>query len=219
MKVKWVGHSCFLIEAGRPALRVLIDPYQAGAYDGAIGYRAVSEHVDIVVVTHDHPDHAGIESLPGRPLIVRREASARGVAFESLELAHDNQGGRLRGKVQAFRFELEGIWVTHLGDLGHQLDQTQAEALRETHILFIPVGGLYTIDGPTAWAVCQQIRPNLVIPMHFRTSRIAMDLDSVDSFLLPSWGRRVERIPHTTLDIDRSSLPEPIVTVVLTPEN
>jgi len=217
MKIKWLGHSCFLFEAARSNLRILIDPYRAGAYDGAIGYRPVRETVDIVLLTHEHPDHAGVESLPGSPLVVRREATARGVPFETLELAHDDQGGRLRGKVRAFIFELDGVKIAHLGDVGHSLSDQQLAALRGTQVLLIPVGGLYTIDATTAWEISQQIQPNLLIPMHFKTSKVAMDLAPVEAFLAPQ--SRVRRVPQTTLALRSGDLPEPITTVVLTPDN
>jgi len=217
MKIKWLGHSCFLFEASRPRLRILIDPYRAGAYDGAIGYRPVTEQADIVLVTHDHPDHAGVQSLPGRPLVVRGEAVAGGVAFETVELAHDDQQGRLRGGVRAFCFELDGLRIAHLGDVGHPLSERQQERLEGTQILLIPVGGRYTIDGATAWEICRQLRPNLVVPMHFKTAKVAMDLAPVDAFLAGQ--SRVRRVPQTTLELGPKELPEPITTVVLTPEN
>ena len=217
MKIKWLGHSCFLFETSRPSLRLLIDPYRPGAYDGAVGYRPITEQVDVVLLTHEHPDHAGTEALPGRPLVVRGEAVAGGVAFETLQLAHDDQDGRLRGHVRAYCFELEGLRIAHLGDLGHRLSERQSKVLAGTQILLIPVGGLYTIDGPTAWQICQDLQPNLVIPMHFKTPQVAMDLAPVDPFLAPQ--NRVRRVPQTTLELGPKDLPEPITTVVLTPEN
>jgi len=217
MRIKWLGHSCFLFQSEQSAVRILIDPYRAGAYDGAIGYRPVREAVDIVLLTHDHPDHAGLDALPGRPLVVRREASACGVSFDTIEFAHDDQGGNLRGRVQAFLFELDQVRIAHLSDLGCLPTREQYIELEGTQVLLIPVGGRYTLDGPAAWEVCKAVGPNVVIPMHFKTAKVAMDLAPVDPFL--ALQRRICRIPQTTLRVDAGSLPEAITTVVLTPEN
>lgn len=217
MKIKWLGHSCFLLDFRASKLRILIDPYRAGAYDGAIGYRPISDRVDVVLMTHDHPDHSGADTLPGKPLVVRGDAVAQGISFETLELAHDHQNGRLRGKVRAFLFDLEGIRICHLGDLGHELKPTHLEQFKGVQVLMIPVGGLYTINGMEAWTICKQIRPNLAIPMHYKTSKVAMDLEPVEIFLKQQ--TRVVRASQTTIDLESGSLPEPITTVVLTAEN
>lgn len=217
MKIKYVGHSCFLLEARHAALRILIDPYRAGAYDGALGYRPVKETTDLVLLTHDHPDHSGVEGLPGLPLTVRGSCTARGVAFEALDLPHDSEGGRLRGRVRAFLFEVDGIRIAHLSDLGARLTTQQAQALKGTQVLFVPVGGYYTIDADTAWGICLSLQPNLVIPMHFKTSRVGMPLESVDRFL--RFQSKARSIPQTTLEIEKETLPDPVTTVVLTPSN
>jgi len=84
-------------------------------------------------------------------------------------------------------------------------------------VLLLPVGGLYTIDAETAWGICRSLQPNLVIPMHFKTPKVAMALESVDRFL--ALQPRARKISQTTLEIDRETLPEPVTTVVLTPSN
>jgi len=121
MKIKYIGHSCFLLEQKQIPLRILIDPYRAGAYEGALGYRPVRDSADLVLLSHEHPDHSGAEGIPGSPLTIRRSCTARGVAFEALDLPHDPEGGKRRGRVQAFLFELDGIRVAHLSDLGDRL--------------------------------------------------------------------------------------------------
>lgn len=217
MKIKYIGHSCFLLEQQKNALRILIDPYRAGAYEGALGYRPVRDFADLALISHDHPDHSGAEGIPGSPLTIRGSCTARGVAFEALDLPHDSENGRMRGRVRAFLFELDGIRVAHLSDLGGCLSPPQSQMLKGTHVLMIPVGGHYTIDAETAWGICRSLQPNLVIPMHFKTLKVAMALESVDRFL--ALQPRARKIPQTTLEIDRDTLPEPVTTVVLTPSN
>ena len=55
MKVKWLGHACFLITAGS-GLKIVTDPYEAG-FRGIINYGPVRESADIVTTSHGHDDH------------------------------------------------------------------------------------------------------------------------------------------------------------------
>ena len=58
--------------------------------------------------------------------------------------------------------------MAHLGDLGCGLTPEQAEALSGLDALLIPVGGFYTIDAGQAKAVVDQLKPRVVVPMHYR---------------------------------------------------
>jgi len=49
--------------------------------------------------------------------------------------------------------------------------------------LLIPVGGKYTIDAKEAVEVVSQIEPRIVIPMHYKTKGLKIDIDSVESFI------------------------------------
>ncbi|NIR17978.1 MAG: MBL fold metallo-hydrolase, partial [Desulfobacterales bacterium] len=48
MRVKWLGHACFLITS-RDGLRVITDPYAVG---GGINYSPIKETADIITVSH-----------------------------------------------------------------------------------------------------------------------------------------------------------------------
>jgi L-ascorbate metabolism protein UlaG (beta-lactamase superfamily) len=81
---------------------------------------------------------------------------------------------------------MEGVNLAHLGDLGTELSLEQVEALGEIDVLFVPVGGHYTIDAQQAINTINAISPKLAVPMHFRTEASAEKLDvlaPVDDFL------------------------------------
>ena len=61
MKITWLGHASFLVES-QDGTRIITDPYEAGSYDGAVGYRPIEERADIVTVSHDHADHNAVDS-------------------------------------------------------------------------------------------------------------------------------------------------------------
>ena len=53
----------------------------------------------------------------------------------------------------------------------------------EAQILFIPVGGNYTIDAKQATKVVEQLSPKLVFPMHYKTDVANLPIAGVDVFL------------------------------------
>ncbi|MGQ9811330.1 MAG: MBL fold metallo-hydrolase [bacterium] len=53
MKIKWLGHSAFLLTSDK-GTKVLTDPYESGSYGGAVGYKQITEKVDIVVASNAH---------------------------------------------------------------------------------------------------------------------------------------------------------------------
>jgi len=76
MRVKWLGHSCFLITS-RGGLRVITDPYAVG---GGINYSPIKETADVVVVSHGHDDHSNVSAVQGKPEVVKgnEKKTARG---------------------------------------------------------------------------------------------------------------------------------------------
>ncbi|MCD8372699.1 MAG: MBL fold metallo-hydrolase, partial [Clostridia bacterium] len=68
------------------------------------------------------------------------------------------------------------------GDLGEECSTELIEALLPVNILLIPVGGNYTIDAEQAKEYVDRIMPDIVIPMHYRTKNIKLDIDRVEEF-------------------------------------
>lgn len=86
-------------------------------------------------------------------------------------------------KTPSSGFALDGIRVCHLGDLGHTLTPTKVKAIGPVDLLFVPVGGRYTIDAAGANKVMKQLHPAVTVPMHYRTGALGFELDPVDDFL------------------------------------
>ncbi len=59
MKVKWYGHSAFLLTSSK-GFKIITDPYEPGGFGGAIGYGQIPDEADVVLVSHDHADHIDI---------------------------------------------------------------------------------------------------------------------------------------------------------------
>jgi len=195
----------------------MIDPYEAGGYDGAIGYAPIKEAADIVVVTHNHPDHSAVGEVRGYPLIIRGPAVARGIEFDTLPVPHDDAGGARRGMVNVFTFQIDGIRLCHASDIGRTLSDDERERLGGIDILFVPVGGKYTLDAGGAHELVEQLQPRLVIPMHYRTPRIGFALDPVEAFIE---GRTDTRRPRRSeVEIPPNGLPRSRQILVLDPDH
>jgi len=168
MKIKWLGHASFLITSDTGA-KIITDPYATG---GGLSYGEITESADIITVSHEHADHNNIAAV-----------RVKGIEFKGIASHHDETGGRQRGNNIMFCFEVDGIEICHLGDLGHQLSDKQASDLGEIDILLIPVGGYYTIDAKVATQVCNQLKPKVIIPMHFKNNKCGFPITGVDEFL------------------------------------
>jgi L-ascorbate metabolism protein UlaG (beta-lactamase superfamily) len=169
MKIKWLGHASFLITSDK-GTKILTDPYEPIL---GMNYGAINESADIVTVSHSHGDHNNTAAVKGNPKILKEpvKTTAASITFSGLTTCHDNSGGKERGSNIVFCFEVDGIRVCHLGDLGHILTDKQVKDIGGVDVLMIPVGGNFTIDAGTADKVIAALKPNVVIPMHFKNDR------------------------------------------------
>ena len=203
MKIKWIGHACFLIEGEEG--RVITDPYNA-----SIPYRAPDFTADVVTVSHEHFDHNAVERVKGNPVVVRGEGThtAAGIPFQGIASFHDEVDGQKRGANTILTFVMEGIQLAHLGDLGHPLTDAQAAALAAVEVMFIPVGGYFTI-GPDEAADLIKGSPKLkvVFPMHYKTDRLGEDfpIAPVENFARKV--QNVKRIGSSEINLSRAGLP------------
>ena len=216
MEIRWYGHAAFLITTAQ-GVNIITDPYEPGAYDGGISYGPIPDEADIVTVSHDHADHNYVEGLPGKPAVIREAGrhEAKGVVVEGVATYHDDAGGSKRGDNIIFTFSADDITVCHLGDLGHLLSDKEIKKIGQVDSLLIPVGGFFTIGPEEATAVAEQLRPKLIIPMHFKTDRCTFPIEPVDPFLQGNEG--VQRFERSTFSFTREELEAGLGIVVLQP--
>jgi L-ascorbate metabolism protein UlaG (beta-lactamase superfamily) len=213
MKIKWLGHACFLITS-IGGLRVITDPYAVG---GGINYSPIKETADVVVVSHDHSDHNNVSAIRGKPEVVRGSGpkTVKGIRFTGIATSHDASQGRERGRNTVFCFTIDNLRLCHLGDLGHLLSPGQVNEIGAVDILFIPVGGFFTIDASVASQVCDQLEPKVVIPMHFKTSKCAYPISGVEDFLRGK--QNVRKVGGSEVEFEREKLPTSTEIVLLEP--
>ncbi len=171
MKIKWYGHSCFLIETNQ-GIKILHDPYK-----NMLGYKLPNDlKVDYVVTSHEHSDHNYTDNLNPSFTLVNKygETKTAVTTFNGVLTYHDQNGGDDRGDNAVYTYVVDNLKITHLGDLGHMLTEKQLEEVKGTDILFLPVGGGYTVDGILGSEIAQAINPKIVIPMHYRTKALGL---------------------------------------------
>jgi L-ascorbate metabolism protein UlaG (beta-lactamase superfamily) len=213
MRVKWLGHACFLITS-KDGFRVITDPYAVG---GGINYSPIKETADVVVVSHGHDDHSNVSAVQGKPEVVKGNGikTAKGVQFRGIATYHDATYGGQRGPNTSFCFIIDDIKLCHLGDLGHVLSREQVSEIGAVDILFVPVGGFFTIDASAASQVCDQLEPKIIIPMHFKTPKCAYSIADVEDFLKGK--KNVRRIENTEVDFEPEELPATTDIMLLQP--
>ncbi len=158
MLIEWYGHSCFKITSRDYS--IALDPYNPNMINGLGNYHI---EADAVYCSHEHGDHnyKPAVTLSGKP--------DKGVfKINFIETFHDEESGQKRGRNKITMLESDGIKVAHMGDLGCDLSKSQINTLKNLDALMIPIGGYYTIDAHKAKAICDVLKPRVIIPMHYR---------------------------------------------------
>ncbi len=184
MLLEFYAHSCFALTDGT-GRRILIDPY-----DPTVGYAMPNRPAEVTLVSHAHFDHDHLAAVPGRTRVIRGAGEHRfeGLTIRGFTADHDEEGGTRLGHITLFRLEVEGRSVVHLSDLQGPLTPEVQACLQGADVLLVPCGGAgYTLGPHEAAAMVRVLRPNRVVPMHYRTpflnrSRLP-DLQPVDPFL------------------------------------
>jgi len=210
MEILPLGHASFKLR-GKFAT-VVTDPYD----EKEMGIK-YPKHIeaDILTISHNHFDHNAKGLIGGSPFVVEGagEYEIKGVSVIGVGSFHDDKNGEERGKNTMYRIEIDGLRLLHLGDLGHVLSSAQVDVVDGVDVLFIPVGGVYTIDAEKAAQVISDLEPRIVIPMHYGTDTYNKGLAPVSVFLKQMGKESVT--PGAKLTISRDKLPAEMQVVVL----
>ena len=184
MQIVWKGQACFSIVITRgkqEQVKILIDPFE-----DSIGLKLPPQEADIVLVTHGHSDHNNVKIVKGDPFIIDSpgEYEVKSVFVQGITTFHDDVQGKERGLNTIYTITTEGIILCHMGDFGQkELTPEEVDKIGNVHVLMIPVGGTYTIDGKEAGKIISQIEPKIIIPMHYALPKLKPNLAKVEEFL------------------------------------
>jgi len=209
MIITYHGHSCFKLKGKRGT--VVTDPY-----DSYVGFSMPGMSADIITVSHQHKDHNAIGNVKGteqrqNPFIIDApgEYEIGGISVFGDRFYHDASKGSERGENIAFTILLDDLRICHLGDLGHTLSDDEVAKIGMVDVLFVPVGGTFTLDPEKAMQVIRAIEPSIVIPMHYRLpehdEKVFGDLKTLADFT-KEYG--AEPAPEGKLIVEKERLPE-----------
>jgi len=211
MEIIYLGHACFKLKGKNAS--VIADPYGEG-----IGLKLGKVEADIVTVSHNHDDHNNAKAVKEARMVIDQpgEYELSGISIIGIDSYHDEKEGEERGRNIIFVFEIDGVRIAHLGDLGHKLGDKITQAMGNIDILLIPVGGDYTIGPSKALEIVRVIDPYIIVPMHYKSSgldeKIFGKLEPVETFLKES-GVKVENAQK--LQVKKETLEEEQKIVVL----
>ncbi|AGK60638.1 putative Zn-dependent hydrolases of the beta-lactamase fold protein [Archaeoglobus sulfaticallidus PM70-1] len=193
MKIRWLGHAAFELEAKK---KVIIDPFLTGNPSAPV--KAENVVADLIVVTHGHGDHLGdaveIAKRNDCPVLCIHELS-RYLSKKGVEAVGMNIGGTARVKgvsvtmVQALHsadveegeeiistgdacgviVEMDGKRVYHAGDTDVFLDMQLIGELHKPDVMLVPIGDWYTMGIKGAVKALELVKPKYAIPMHYNT--------------------------------------------------
>lgn len=188
--VKFHGHACTSIHYKDAS--IVIDPH-----DGtSLGLPTPTVKGDLILVTHDHFDHNSVATVSKNDSIVlesfvgEKSFSIKNLILKviGISVPHDKQHGKRRGIVSAYKILLDNYIFIHLGDIGDYPGDDVMSILSESRpdVLFIPVGGFYTIEPYEAWEIASKINPRFIVPIHYWVKGLNLPIKPLQDFLLMS---------------------------------
>jgi L-ascorbate metabolism protein UlaG (beta-lactamase superfamily) len=222
MEITWFGHAAFKL-TDMSGFSVITDPYTPEG----VGYAPIRETADVVVISSDDDDaHCRADLIPGTPAVVNalQVAQAGGAgeagglrvsAIEAAEWDHHPEHA-VPGQNGMYRFELDGLKIAHMGDVGNPLSDAQIAFFEDVDVLLALAGGYLTIELPDLMRMIHRVQPKLVIPMHFRTLTYRpRNTMWIESFLSHFKDEAVEFACNHTATLSRDDMPDSTSVLVM----
>ena len=222
MELTWQGRFCVRLRSREAT--VVADPFPADVGPTGRGLSA-----DIVTFSHEEPLPAGAlrqlrraTAPSGQEILVPaslerafvlnspgefevRQVLMTGVRTGRADAAAD-------GRNVAFVYELDGLHVCHLGDIGTLLTQDQLGEIGSVELLCIPIGG--ALSATAAGEIVAQVDPKLVFPFSVNADPGASS-QALDRFLHEMGASNL--VPQARLAVTISTVPDETTVVLLEP--
>src|SRR5262245_38582426 len=197
--IQWLGHSSFLISTPGGATAVT-DPHT---------WYTSPMSPDIITISNEHPTHNQARSVPGNARVLRGRTS-EGEWIElnvtvgdlSIRGLPSSGGNAIEIPVQntIFVFRTEGLCIVHLGNLRRSLNDDQRQRLGRPDVLMIPIDGQLTLSYDQIASTIMQLRPAIVLPMHYDVPEHARLFMQFIKATVP-----VRTLAETTLKLTRAT--------------
>jgi len=182
---------------------VVTDPYPP-----AIGLKLGRMDAEVVTISHEHDNHNYTQIVRDGAYEIHGpgEYQVAGVSVIGVPTYHDAEQGAKHGRNTVYLIEIDDVRICHLGDLGHKLEDAEAEAVSSPDVLLVPVGGNTAMNAAQAAEVVRQLEPRYVVPMHYAIPGLKLQLEPIDRFLKEMGVAASE--PQPKLSVQKSSVSE-----------
>ncbi|MDP6430475.1 MAG: MBL fold metallo-hydrolase [Rhodospirillales bacterium] len=197
-RVIYLGHSTYQIET----------PGGARAATDFNGFNVLPGRLpQIVTMNNSHNTHYADIVDPAIKYVLRGWDPGGGIArhhIKHLDLRVYNLPTNIFGASNGnsvFVFEAAGLCFAHLGHLHHALSKQQVAQLGRIDVLFVPIDGTVTLSHEEAFHIIGQIRPRLIMPMHFGFGGPAQFVEAAGRMFT------IKRHQEPYIDLARADLP------------
>jgi len=163
---------------------------------------------EVVTISHEHDNHNYTQIVRDGAYEIHGpgEYEVAGVSVIGVPTYHDAEQGAKHGRNTVYLIEIDDVRICHLGDLGHKLEDAEAEAVSSPDVLLVPVGGNTAMNAAQAAEVVRQLEPRYVVPMHYAIPGLKLQLEPIDRFLKEMGVAASE--PQPKLSVQKSSVSE-----------
>ncbi len=211
--ITFVGHSSFLIESPQ-GVTIVTD------YNDYVRPRTVPTIATMNVAHTTHYSSAPDPRIkhvlrgwnptgsgPARHDLAEQDVFVRNIPTNIR--GWDGTGTRINGN-SIFIFEVADLCLVHLGHLHHELTREDLGVMGEVDVLMVPVDGGATMSQDEMLSVIREIRPRMVIPMHYFGPH---RLDRFAQILSPHF--TVRRSEASRVVLTRQTMPDPPELLIL----
>jgi L-ascorbate metabolism protein UlaG (beta-lactamase superfamily) len=221
MELTWLGRYCVRMRSREAS--VAADPFPADVGPTGRGLTA-----DIVTFSHAEPAPPGAlrqmrkAIAPSGEEILVPASLEKAFVFDGpgeFEVRHvlmtgvrTSPGEGSAGPNVAFVYELDGIHVCHVGDIGRLLTEEQIGDIGSVELLCLPMGG--QLSPAVASELVAQVDPKFVVPLAVNADA-SVSAQALDRFMHEMGASNL--VPQPRLSVTISTVPAETTLVLLEP--
>jgi len=207
--IRWLGHSTFRI----------ITPGGTTAVTDQHSWHPSPLLPDVITISNDHPTHNHARSVPSSTRVLRGRTPEGewievNVTVGDLSIKNLPSSGGNATEIPAqntiFAFRTESLCIVHLGNLRRPLIDEQRQRLGHPDVVMIPIDGHWTLSYNHIALTIIQLRPSIVLPMHYDLPEHARHFIDFIEDSVP-----VHTLHEAEVRLTRTTLPDLTEVVVL----
>ena len=190
MEITWHNNSCFTIK-DKDATLVINPDTKAGKLKGDFVLSSLAKKEELAPVegatkVFDWPGEYEIKDIP-----------VVGFSAWTKSRSKEEEGDKGENTI-LFRFQVDGIKVCHLGELGHTLTSDMLKEIGDVDVLMIKIGKNSNLEAKKASEIIEGIEPRIIIPM---------GSEDLNTALKGIWSDKVETMDKLVIK-SKADLPE-----------